>query len=81
MTWIAPDVVRAEEPFIADERTMLEGWLEFHRTTLLMKCAGLTGEQLAARAVPPSGLSLLGLIRHSADVERSAPSLLRCFSL
>jgi len=45
MTWIAPDVVRAEEPFIADERTMLEGWLDFHRTTLLMKCAGLTGEQ------------------------------------
>jgi hypothetical protein len=71
MTWIAPDVVRAEEPFIADERTMLEGWLDFHRTTLLMKCAGLTGEQLAARAVPPSRLSLLGLIRHSADVERS----------
>jgi len=30
MTWIAPDVVRAEEPFIADERTMLEGWLDFH---------------------------------------------------
>ena len=71
MTWIAPDVVRAEEPFIADERAMLEGWLDFHRTTLLMKCAGLTGEQLAARAVPPSSLSLLGLIRHSADVERS----------
>jgi hypothetical protein len=64
-------VVRAEEPFIADERTMLEGWLDFHRTTLIMKCAGLTGEQLAARAIPPSSLSPLGLIRHSADVERS----------
>jgi hypothetical protein len=36
-----------------------------------MKCAGLTGEQLAARVIPPSSLSLLGLIRHSADVERS----------
>jgi hypothetical protein len=36
-----------------------------------MKCAGLTGKQLAARAIPPSSLSLLGLIRHSADVGRS----------
>ena len=36
-----------------------------------MKCAGLTGKQLAARAIPPSSLSLLGLIRPSADVERS----------
>jgi Protein of unknown function (DUF664) len=36
-----------------------------------MKCAGSTGEQLAARAIPPSSLSLLGLARHSADVERS----------
>jgi hypothetical protein len=71
MGWIAPDITRAEEPFIADERTMLEGWLDFHRTTLLMKCAGLTGDQLATKAIPPSELSLLGLLRHSADVERS----------
>jgi hypothetical protein len=49
---------------------MLEGWLEWHRTTLLSKCAGLTGDQLAQRAVPPSNLSLLGLIRHLAQVER-----------
>jgi hypothetical protein len=34
MAWTAPDVVRAEEPFIAGERTMLAGWLDFHRTTL-----------------------------------------------
>jgi hypothetical protein len=45
MTWIAPDVVRAEEPFIAGERTMLAGWPGFHRTMLLMKCAVLTGER------------------------------------
>jgi Protein of unknown function (DUF664) len=50
---------------------MLEGWLDFHRTTLLMKCAGLTGEQPAVRAVPPSSLSLPGLLRHRADVGRS----------
>jgi uncharacterized damage-inducible protein DinB len=49
---------------------MLDGWLEFHRATLLKKCAGLTGEQLRLRACPPSRLSLLGLVRHMTDVER-----------
>jgi hypothetical protein len=39
--------------------------------TLLLKCAGLTGEQLAQVAVPPSNLSLLGIVRHMADVERA----------
>jgi len=71
MDWVAPEVTRIEEPFIAGERSMLEGWLDYHRTTLLWKCASLTAEQLALRAVPPSSLSLLGLIRHNADVERS----------
>jgi uncharacterized damage-inducible protein DinB len=55
----------------ADERTMLEGWLEFHRQTLAWKCEGLTDEQLRSTAVEPSELSLLGLVRHMADVERS----------
>ncbi|MFI6856414.1 DinB family protein [Streptomyces sp. NPDC050416] len=55
----------------ADERTMLEGWLEFHRQTLAWKCEGLTDEQLRSPAVEPSDLSLLGLVRHMADVERS----------
>ena len=71
MAWVAPEITRIEEPFIAGERSMLEGWLDYHRTTLLWKCAGLTGQQLALRAVSPSSLSLLGLIRHNADVERS----------
>ncbi|MFF9809536.1 DinB family protein [Streptomyces coeruleorubidus] len=55
----------------ADERTMLEGWLEFHRQTLAWKCEGLSDEQLRSCAVEPSELSLLGLVRHMADVERS----------
>ncbi|GAA2406162.1 MULTISPECIES: DinB family protein [Streptomyces] len=55
----------------ADERTMLEGWLEFHRQTLAWKCEGLSDEQLRSPAVEPSELSLLGLVRHMADVERS----------
>jgi uncharacterized damage-inducible protein DinB len=49
---------------------MLEGWLELHRQTLLTKCAGLTAEQLKLRSVEPSNLSLLGLLRHMAEVER-----------
>jgi uncharacterized damage-inducible protein DinB len=59
------------EPFVADERTMLDSWLDWHRSTLVWKCAGLTGDQLVERAVPPSNLSLLGLVRHMAEVERS----------
>src|SRR5215472_4252381 len=70
MTWTAPDVIRAEPPYVADERASLQGWLDFHRQTLLWKCSGLTGEQLAARSAGPSSLSLLGLIRHMAKVER-----------
>lgn len=49
---------------------MLEGYLQFQRTTLLNICGGLTGEQLAMQPVPPSNLSLLGLVRHMAKVER-----------
>ena len=50
---------------------MLQAFLDWHRATLLHKCAGLTGEQLAERAVPPSDLSLLGLVRHMTRVERT----------
>ena len=50
---------------------MLENWLEYHRATLEMKCAGLTRDQLIERAVPPSSMSLLGLVRHMAEVERN----------
>jgi hypothetical protein len=71
MTWTAPDVKRAEPPTVASERESLETWLEYHRATLLLKCQGLTAEQLARRAVPPSSLSLLGLVRHMAEVERA----------
>lgn len=49
---------------------MLEGWLDFHRQTLLLKCAGLTAEQLRTASVQPSSLTLLGLLRHMAEVER-----------
>ena len=70
MTWRAPEITRTTEPYVADERPMLEGWLDYHRQTLLMKCAGLTAEQLKTPSVEPSGLTLLGLVRHMAEVER-----------
>ncbi|MEU1515475.1 DinB family protein [Streptomyces sp. NPDC005811] len=61
---------RTEPAQNAGERAMLEGWLEYHRQTLAWKCEGLTDAQLRTAAVPPSELSLLGLVRHMADVER-----------
>jgi uncharacterized damage-inducible protein DinB len=63
-------VDRVEPPLAASERDMLESWLEFHRATLAIKCDGLTDEQLRERSVPPSSLSLIGLVRHMAEVER-----------
>ncbi|MEU6575761.1 DinB family protein [Streptomyces sp. NPDC046805] len=61
---------RREPAQNADERTMLEGWLDYHRQTLALKCEGLTDEQLRTASVPPSELSLMGLVRHMAEVER-----------
>ena len=66
----APDDDRTEPPADADERALLTGWLEFHRATLARKCDGLTEEQLRSCPVPPSSLSLIGLMRHLTEVER-----------
>ena len=71
MTTTAPPDPRTDPPLTADERATLDGYLDYHRDTLLWKCAGLTGEQLLARPLPTTNLSLLGLVRHLADVERS----------
>jgi uncharacterized damage-inducible protein DinB len=68
--WIAPQVERTDPGRVLGERQALEAWLDFHRDTLLLKCAGLTAGQLKERAVPPSRLSLLGLVRHMTEVER-----------
>ncbi|MBO3749365.1 DinB family protein [Streptosporangiaceae bacterium NEAU-GS5] len=61
---------RVSPPFIADEKEMLDAWLDFHRGTLALKCEGLTVEQLRVHSASPSSLSLLGLLRHMAHVER-----------
>ena len=62
---------RIGPPLIADEREMLRAFLDYHRATLVMKCDGLGDEDLRRQSMPPSTLSLLGLVRHMAEVERS----------
>jgi uncharacterized damage-inducible protein DinB len=65
------DPRRSEPVFVLGERAMLEQWLEFHRITLMMKCEGLDDEDRKRRPVPTSKLSLHGLVRHMAEVERN----------
>lgn len=64
------DDPRRNEPSVG-ERGTLTDYLHAYRQTLELKCAGLDPEQLARQSVPPSDLSLLGLVRHMADVERN----------
>jgi uncharacterized damage-inducible protein DinB len=59
------------------ELATLQDYLTSYRLTLLMKCEGLTPEQLARRSVPPSTMSLLGLLRHLAETERGWRSWIR----
>jgi len=70
MTIIMDSQSRTDPPTVADERTLLTGFLDFQRDTLAWKCSGLTDEQLKLRSVEPSSLSLLGLLRHLTEVER-----------
>jgi uncharacterized damage-inducible protein DinB len=66
---MAPE--RTLPPLEADERTTLTAFLDSQRATLARKCDGLTDDQLRQRAVPPSALSLLGIVRHMAEVEKN----------
>ena len=70
--WVDPaDDPRDTGTDVDDERSVLLEYLRVYRLTLEMKCADLDAAQLAMRSIPPSTMSLLGLIRHMADVERS----------
>jgi uncharacterized damage-inducible protein DinB len=70
--WVdAADDPRDTGTDINDERSVLVEYLRVYRLTMEMKCEGLNAEQLARRSVPPSTMSLLGLVRHMADVERN----------
>ncbi|MFL6061151.1 MAG: DinB family protein [Marmoricola sp.] len=55
---------------LGDEKATLVEYIRFQRLTLEAKCSGLDAEQLARRAVEPSTMSLLGMVRHLAEVER-----------
>lgn len=68
--WLDPaeDPREAAGP-AAGEAAVLESYLRHYRLTLELKCSGLTPAQLAQRSVPPSTMSLLGLLRHLARVE------------
>jgi uncharacterized damage-inducible protein DinB len=71
MSWVAPQAHRVDPPTTGDERASVDGYLDYHRQTLLWKCSGLAPEQLKQHAVPTSNLTLLGLVRHMTEVERS----------
>ena len=64
-------MAREDPPWTGPELEGLVGWLQYQRDTLALKCDGLTSEQLCLRSVPPSTMSLAGLVRHMAEVERS----------
>ena len=75
---------RIGPPLMAGEREMLRAFLDYHRATLAMKCDGLSDADLRRQSMPPSTLSLLGLVRHMAEhaeveqsrrIEADAPSL------
>jgi hypothetical protein len=65
------DVARPEDPTSNDEPRMLREWLSFYRGMIAWKSRGLSRDQLIASAVPPSHLSLLGLVRHLSEMERA----------
>jgi uncharacterized damage-inducible protein DinB len=70
--WVDPeDDPRETEAMSRGEKEVLTEYLDRYRKTLAMKCDGLDPEQLARRSVPPSSMSLLGLVRHMAAVEHT----------
>ncbi|RLV09058.1 Mini-circle protein [Streptomyces griseocarneus] len=62
---------RTGPPLTGGERETLRAFLDYHRATLALKCEGLPDEDLRRRSMPPSTLTLLGLVRHMAEVERT----------
>ena len=62
---------RTEPPLTGGERETLRACLDWHRATLALKCDGLSDDDLRRQSMPPSTLSLLGLVRHMAEVERA----------
>ena len=59
------------DPPVSDERTTLETFLDYQRAVLVRKAEGLNDEQSRCAACPPSDMTMLGLVRHLAEVERN----------
>lgn len=70
MTWTAATPQAVDGPRGGPERALIESYLDYQRATLLNICAGLTADQLVAQPIPSTNLTLLGLVRHLAKVER-----------
>jgi hypothetical protein len=70
MTWTVPAPQPVDGPLLGSDDAILRPYLTFQRVTLLNICSGLTPPQLATRPLPSTTLSLLGLLRHMAKVER-----------
>jgi uncharacterized damage-inducible protein DinB len=68
---VLPAVTRPEPPLAGDDRILLPPWLDYQRATLLWKCEQLDGDALVRVSVPPSPISLLGIVRHMTLVEWS----------
>jgi hypothetical protein len=68
--WTSPENDPRQQVTVSGERNVLTAYLRDYRTTLELKCSGLDAEGLARRSVPPSNLSLLGLVRHLTETER-----------
>ena len=62
---------RTGPPLLGGERETVRAYLDYHRATLALKCRGLSDDELRQRSMPPSTLTLLGLVRHLAEVERT----------
>jgi uncharacterized damage-inducible protein DinB len=67
--WVDPEDDPRETESVRGEKAVLTQYLDRYRMTLEMKCESLDAEQMARRSVPPSSMSLLGLVRHLAGVE------------
>lgn len=65
------NIERTNPPLLGDERQTLRAFLDYHRSTMLIKCEALPEEDLHRCSVPTSALTLLGLVRHMAEVERA----------
>lgn len=60
---------RTDGPMTGDERAVLDHWLDLYRDTVVLKIAGLEAQELCRRPLPPSSMSLLGVVRHLTEVE------------